>query len=845
MRRPPTRTLAALVTLAALLLLAAAPAAARKQKEDPRLAELAPKYRQFLEEVDLLLTEEERQAFLDLEKDYQRDAYIEQFWRIRDPYPNTTRNELRDRWEARVEQARSRYGSLRGDRPRMLLLNGPPDGSADVKCGIDLWPIEVWYYGKNERLRDELYLIFYQRWGVGDFQLWQPAAGIQDLFQTPPFRASEREMLAVAARSCSLNGDAFMAALAYIYRHGRLGYPLLLMAAEAPIEGPSGEWLATFQSYSTDLPEGAALFPAELSFGFPGRKQSRTVVQGTLLVAREELSTAELGGARSLNLLITGELLREDRLFDRFRYKFDLPLETLSGPQVPLVFQRHLRPGDYRLVLKAEDLNGDRYHYLDRELSVPLVEDAPPPPADLETAAILAEANAILSTGDTTVTLVEPIDDILVGKVRFDALVTGNGDIASVVFSLDGQPILRKRSAPWSVELDLGRLPRSQVLRAAVMDSAGKEVAADEMLLNASAHRFTVRLVEPRPGQHFRSSLRAVADVEAPEGQRIERVELYLDETLVATLYQPPYEQPLVLPTLGELTYLRAVAYLPDGNSTDDHVFVNAPPGLEEIDVQLVELYTSAIDRSGRPVEGLGEADFRVREDGAPQEIVRFEQVRDLPIKTAVLLDISASMASRLEDAQEAALAFFQQTLTPKDRAALITFNDRPQLVAKFTNRLLELGGGLAGLKAERGTALYDSLIFALHYFNGVKGQRALLVLSDGKDETSRFGFEETLEYARRAGVTVYTIGLALGRGEGDTKKRLTQLAEETGGRSYFVDDSAALREIYYAIEKELRSQYLIAYQSTNTSGDGGFRRVQLEVERPGVRAQTMRGYYP
>ena len=110
----------------------------------------------------------------------------------------------------------------------------------------------------------------------------------------------------------------------------------------------------------------------------------------------------------------------------------------------------------------------------------------------------------------------------------------------------------------------------------------------------------------------------------------------------------------------------------------------------------------------------------------------------------------------------------------------MITFNDRPNLAVKFTNDLDELAGGLAGLKAERGTALYDSLVFSLYYFNGIKGQRALLLLSDGKDEGSRFSFEETLEYARRAGVTIYTIGL----GDDAAHKKLAKLAEETGGRA-------------------------------------------------------------
>jgi Ca-activated chloride channel family protein len=288
---------------------------------------------------------------------------------------------------------------------------------------------------------------------------------------------------------------------------------------------------------------------------------------------------------------------------------------------------------------------------------------------------------------------------------------------------------------------------------------------------------------------------------------------------------------------------VRAVAYLPDGLATEDVVFVNAPDTVEEMDVQFVELYTSALDGAGRPIDGLGEGDFRVFEDGVEQRIARFERVRDLPIHAGVLIDNSGSMQGSLEAARRAALTFFGQAITPRDHAALITFNKFPHLAVKLTNNLQELGGGLAGLTAEGETALYDSLIFGLYYFAGIKGQRALLVLSDGKDEASRFSFEETLEYARRAGVTVYTIGLGLR--EGDARRKLTAIAEETGGRSFFVVEASQLEAIYRSIEQELRSQYLIAYQSTNASDERDFREVELKVARPGVKVQTISGYYP
>jgi Ca-activated chloride channel family protein len=319
-------------------------------------------------------------------------------------------------------------------------------------------------------------------------------------------------------------------------------------------------------------------------------------------------------------------------------------------------------------------------------------------------------------------------------------------------------------------------------------------------------------------------------------------VELYLNETRVATLYQPPYVHPIVLPAGEPLAYVRAVAYLADGSSTESVVFVNAPEYLEQVNVDLVELYTTVLDRAGRPVTaGLAARDFAVTEDGARQRILRCERVTDLPIHAAVALDVSASMEKSLEQAQAAAFQFLQGTVRPKDRAAVITFNDHPALAVRFTNDLAALAGGLAGLKAERGTALYDSLIFAFYNFNGVKGRRAILLLSDGRDEGSRFTFEEALEFARRAGVTVYAIGL----GEDVDKRKLARIAEETGGRAFFPREAGELSGIYAAIAEELRSQYLIAYQSATTRTDPGFRAVDLAVKKSGLEAKTIRGYYP
>ncbi|MEM9556572.1 MAG: VWA domain-containing protein [Acidobacteriota bacterium] len=836
--------LAALCLVLGLALAAASPSHAdnddrgrRWVKE--RLEALPEKYKQWLQDVSFIISDDERVLFLELDKDYQRDAFIERFWQVRDPYPRSARNEYREDYENRLRDARQFFGTNTDDRTKVLLTNGFPVQRLEVRCRQYLVPTEVWYYDGSERFGGEFYLLFYQRYGRGPFRLWEPFDGFDGLSTD----GSTVSLGGIRSR-CGYDGEAVILAINFLRAQGgTLGGGAFVGRITQQPEPPEREWIASFHTTSTDLPEGVATFPAELLVDYVGRNQSRTIVQGTLGVPKDAVKPSEL--ASSYDFVLNGEILQDGKLFDAFRYQFGFG-QAEVGATIPLVFQRYLRPGEYTLMLRVEDVASGAFHRSERSITVPTVEREPPPPSDPEVAKVLEEANAAIRSGETTVKIAQLPGVWQTGLVRIDALTTGDDAIDRVVFMLDDTPILTKTAPPWNVELDLGEVPRSRVLRVAAFDADGEELAADERMLNAGDHRFAVRLEEPRRNKRYRRSLRAEIDVIVPKGETVERVELYLNEEKLATLYQPPWVHPVVLPEQDGLAYVRAVAHTPDGRTTEDLVFVNAPENLEEIDVDFVEVYAAALDRDQRPVDGLAETDFRVLEDGTPQELVRFEKVENLPIHVAVTLDVSASMDEQLGQAQAAALTFFEQAVQPKDRATLVTFNDHPNLVVDFTNEVDQLAGGLAGLKAERGTALHDALIFTLYYFNGIRGQRAVLLLSDGEDESSRFDYDDVLEYARRAGVSIYTIGLNIGRTQLDTRRKLSRIADETGARAFFVDDAAELQAIYSTIERELRSRYLLAYQSSNTRDDLRFREITVETPgRSGIEVKAMRGYFP
>lgn len=840
-----------------LILLAAAASAA-----PPPIPENLPaRHKEFLEMVAPLISAKEREAFLGLARDYQRDAFVRRFWEVRDPYPKTPRNEMRERWEERARIARERFGNLTEDRARMLLWNGPPVSVFQAHCADVLLPVEIWSYDGTDRLKGSFALVFVSPIGSmkGPWRLWYPSEGASTLLSIEGQRLARQsgdlDGSSVLER-CPQGGDII----------GRLS-----IAADwgwieenAPLAPKvNAEWLSAFLSRSTEIPEGAAAFPAQVDFSFPGRYGSRTVVQGLVSVPKQEAKPDRVQDASAYSFVVDGEILYQGDLFDSFRYRFLFPEGEVNAETIPLVFQRYLRPGSYKLVLKVEDTGGKRYYREQRDLEIPSVQGvtgagaavAPAPsPATPATpvappAPALAEANAApFGSDEQTVRILAPPPGLVTGKLRLEAMTTGEG-IAKVSFHLNGKPVLTKSRPPYSVELNLGDAPRIHTLEAIALGPSGEKVAEDQILLNTGPHRFSIRLVEPQGGKIYQSSLRAQAQVDVPEGEHLDRVELYLNDHLVATLFQPPFVQPIVLPPGAGLSYVRAVAYMPDGNSTEDLVVINAPDFVEEVEVDFVELFTAVVDNKGRPVEGLSEKDFTVLEDGQPQQVRRFELVRDLPIYAGVLLDTSSSMGDgkgeKLAEAVKGALKFFEQVIQPKDRAAVFTFNDTPSLAVRFTNQIDVLTNGLTGLTPEGNTALYDSVIYALYYFGGLKGKRAVILLSDGQDSGSHYSFNDALDYARRSGVAVYTVGIKLPPRDVDIRVKLQRLADETGGRPFFIESARELEKVFKEVETELRSQYLLAYQSPKGKDDDKFRAVEVKMSRPGLEARTIKGYLP
>jgi VWFA-related protein len=448
--------------------------------------------------------------------------------------------------------------------------------------------------------------------------------------------------------------------------------------------------------------------------------------------------------------------------------------------------------------------------------------------------------------GEDNLVLLPPPGETVLGLWRATALVSGER-IDRVLFLVDGERQLESRRRPFSAELRLAELPTEQVVRAEGYDAEGNLVAADQVVLNRPRAAFRVHVVSPPEGAEASGTVRAEADVSVPDEKRLAKVEFRVDDRLVATLTAPPWETDVEVPEGGDVSYLSVTAELDDGTRTEAVRFLNAGEGFaEQLEVQLVELYVAAQDSHGRLVRDLGPEDFAVFEEGVRQEVAKFELMDALPLTVGIVIDTSGSMADSLGEAQRAAIEFLRRVVEPGDRTFAVAFSDVATLLMPPTDDVDVVADALAGLRADGWTVLHDAVITGLSYFREIEGQQALVLLSDGDDTASAFDFDEALEYARRSEAAVYSIGLDIPLGAFGVRGKLSRLAEETGGRVFFINRAEELEGVYGEIEEELRSRYLLAYPPQPAPEPGsGFRRVEVEAERRGVKTRTVRGYYP
>jgi len=279
---------------------------------------------------------------------------------------------------------------------------------------------------------------------------------------------------------------------------------------------------------------------------------------------------------------------------------------------------------------------------------------------------------------------------------------------------------------------------------------------------------------------------------------------------------------------------------------------LNIRPGARiRMTVDMVLVPVTVTDPMNRLVTGLEKEDFQVFENGGQQKIATFAS-EDAPVSIGIVFDLSGSMSSKLIRARESILQFIK-TANPQDEFFVIGFNDRPELIEDFTNSVEDIQARLATVRSGHRTALLDAIYYAVGKMKDARHERrAILVVSDGGDNNSRYTAGELRSQVRESDVELYAIGIfdpyAPTPEERFGPMLLNDLSEETGGRMFRVDDIAEMGDIAEKISTELRNQYVIGFRPKDLTRDGKWRKVKVKINPPQglppltVHART--GYY-
>ena len=268
------------------------------------------------------------------------------------------------------------------------------------------------------------------------------------------------------------------------------------------------------------------------------------------------------------------------------------------------------------------------------------------------------------------------------------------------------------------------------------------------------------------------------------------------------------------------------------------------------VHVDLVNVLFTVTDRKGKLVTDLEKQNLKISEDNRPQAITNFTRETDLPLTIAILIDTSTSIRDRFKFEQQAAIDFLYRTLRPKrDKGLLITFDSAIELVQDYTDNAELLAKAIRQVRPGGGTKMFDGIYLACQEkLKAEAGRKVMILISDGDDNLSLGTLTGTLEMAQKSDVSIYTISTNSSGFFGITApkadKVLKRLAEDTGGRAFFPFKAEDLSESFQDISAELRSQYSVAYRSSNPARDGSFRSVKIETDRKNLRVKARKGYY-
>jgi Ca-activated chloride channel family protein len=393
-------------------------------------------------------------------------------------------------------------------------------------------------------------------------------------------------------------------------------------------------------------------------------------------------------------------------------------------------------------------------------------------------------------------------------------------------------------------QVNVGLYLRRLRFRAVGYDANGTVVGEDEMVVNDPRPPFRVRLQGPTEWPET-GNVELRANVLRPSEVAIAGVDFYVGEEKIAESVAPPYAAGVDAAKFPGAVYARVVARGTNGQEAND-VFFFGERAHASTDVTVQQIPVSvAGGKTPLRVE-----DLTLVDDGKPRPIEGLVAAADQPLHVILLIDYSESMLEELPVVKEAAKQFARALLRPQDRLAVVGFNQTTFWMTGYTNDWNGVAQAVDRVQPIGETHLYDSTIEMLYELQKTPGRHALILLTDGVDQGSRFKLDHLVHYARYAGVPVYPVvknkmlsrWMKLGVGRLQAR-RLAHIAEDTGATYFIIQSERELAGVYGRIAQELRQQYQVVFHSESDVPDQ-WRSLRI-VSSAGHSLRIPRGYFP
>ena len=410
-------------------------------------------------------------------------------------------------------------------------------------------------------------------------------------------------------------------------------------------------------------------------------------------------------------------------------------------------------------------------------------------------------------------------------------------DNGKVNITVDGQKLATALRAPYKVVVDFGPRAIEHKITITGFTADGKRIQWHETI-NAGLHPLSVRVVPFDLNERLFE-----AKVTSPADDPIVSVELWDEGRIVASAAAPPYR--LLAPEAAVARgFVQVTARTKSGEEAADFWSAGGEVHVESLEVRTVPLYVSVVDGKGNTLDKVDRSQFRILDNETEGKIIEFGEAFDQPISIALVLDSSASMTYALSEVTSAAKRFIENTLRDGDRCSVFAIRDVPRRMQALTGDRLAVAKGLESMTASGQTALYDSVTSAIRELKDEKNRRAIVVMTDGGDTSSISSYDDTVRASREAGIPLYFI--AYNTDEEEQSKeldRLRYLSTETGGFVALASTQNLVAK-YREIERDLRAQFAIRYQVTDSSKRNEWRRIRVVLNSPKLTARTIRGYY-